>query len=441
MELIKVIRCHFKFIFILCACMSNWECKADTCKQLPFKFVSSEYDCSGSYCVVQDSSLQKGVYSIVQDSLVIPCIYEDVSILGKGYFDVTFRHKAINMHCLMDSLGHRYAEVCDYIKWDSPTIIKAMNLEDDGYYINITTKEQRKHTGPDAKDRYTIIKGFDGKTIAKYYCMESVRGDLVWINGIISSDFVPIVNETQNDIEVLDDNVIAYQGTGKNKKWGLWNIRANTKTPALFDDLKYCSDGLYSSLFPNGKWGVIDISGKTKISPLYDTPIEFNCGYAVVNRNGKQGVIRTNGSVAIDFAQQRLNYLGFGLYKKTRKDGVCICNGEGKSIISSIKNEDLYPNELHKGFVPYNYILNDKKCSCYYNSYGLRITDGKYQHVCCFDEQGYAMVKGYNGLWGVIDENMHEVVPCNYEQICCFSPFSHKIIYIKENKVYIDSLN
>lgn len=439
MELIKVVQCHFRIILILFCSLYIWGCHAEERKKLPFRFVSSEFNWSGSYCVVQDDSSRKGIYSMYQDSLIIPCEYEDISILGKGYFDATFKHKAINMHCLIDSLNHKYVEVCDYIKWDAPTIIKAMNLEDDGYYINIQTKEQRRHTAADTKNRLTIISGYQGRSISAYSSMDSFTGNTVlWKSGILNTNFEPIIKEITNDIYVLDDNVIAYRNT---KKWGLRNIRANTKTPTLFNDIKYCSDRLYSAQFYNGKWGAIDTVGKTIISPQYDKPFEFDCGYAIVMKNGKQGVIRINGTRSINFTSHKLVYLGFGLFEKIDNGNICICNGEGLVIINGLKGEDVYPNELYAGFIPYNYLRNGEKRSCYYTSEGKRIIDGKYKNVYCFDELGYALVLDYNDMYGMIDKNMNEVVPCNYEQICCYSPLSHTVMYIKNHILYQEHMD
>lgn len=416
---------------MICVC----NCKAGKYRELPYKFVSSGFDWSGTYCIVQDSSSFKGVYSIELDSLIIPFEYEEIEIMGKGYFDATFKNKAIDMHCLLDSLNHRLLEVCDYITFDAPTVVKAMGLEDFGYYINIKTKEKRLHTGVDTNDRLTTICGFNGKMTAKYYAWDSVVNNKVsYKHGIMNTCFEPQIDEVNYDIEVLDDDIIAFQNT-RNKRWGIRNIRTKVESPTLFTELEYCSDGLFSARYSTGKWGVVDSKGKSVIMPIYDAPIKFYSGYAIVKKNGKQGIIRSDGTVSVGLASQRFIHLGYGIFKRVEAGNISICNGEGKILINGLKSEDQYPNTLHSCYIPCNIIRNGEEQSWYYTFDGTKVLEGKYKHVCNFDGLGYAMVKSYDGLYGIIDKNMNEIVPCVYEQLCCYSPSSHTIIYIKNNKL------
>lgn len=126
----------------------------------------------------------------------------------------------------------------------------------------------------------------------------------------------------------------------------------------------------------DGKFGFSDLYGVFKIPPVYDWCSKFNGGVATVCAKGKYGFIdRENGIVLpFEFDEARL----FGTY-------VCVKVGE---FWRFLKMDGSSTNEIN------------------------------YQDIQIF-QSGYIAVK-INGRWGMLDENLNEIMICNYDVINYF---------------------
>jgi len=77
-----------------------------------------------------------------------------------------------------------------------------------------------------------------------------------------------------------------------------------------------------------GKWGVIDRRGRTILAMRYQSIYYADNGKFIVMLNGKQGVINQDGKVVIPIKYSFLSYLFKGLYQTSGK----VINEQGKSL-------------------------------------------------------------------------------------------------------------
>ena len=92
----------------------------------------------------------------------------------------------------------------------------------------------------------------------------------------------------------------------KNGKYGFINSRGEAITPLEYDfaddfppyrTTRYYDDGMLARVKKADKYGFIDRQGKYAVPLKYDAASPFNGDYAVVRRNGKEGLIGACGSM------------------------------------------------------------------------------------------------------------------------------------------------
>ena len=71
------------------------------------------------------------------------------------------------------------------------------------------------------------------------------------------------------------------------------------KIPFLFNDAWSFSEGLAAAKSKNDKWGYINKEGKSVIPFIYDCAFPFEGGYAIVELDGKRGIIKKDGKFVI----------------------------------------------------------------------------------------------------------------------------------------------
>ena len=117
-----------------------------------------------------------------------------------------------------------------------------------------------------------------------------------------------------------------------NGKWGFIDTLGNVIAPMIYEDAGYFSDGL-ACVKQAGKWGYINTSGEMVIpcefdDDHYSSRLDFNNGYAVINKDGKFVVIDKTGTIAFPFPingseLERLSCYGVAF----TKNGIVYANG------------------------------------------------------------------------------------------------------------------
>lgn len=181
---------------------------------------------------------------------------------------------------------------------------------------------------------------------------------------------------------------------------------------SINDDTSY-----YMPFFaPNGKVGFKDRrNGQTVIEAIYDFAQRFSEGLAVVVLNNKYGFIDVQGHVKIPFMYDNAYSFKEGLAVVENCDGdLGFINLSGKEVIPA---KYCRANSFNEGLALVGiFSINDNIDYTFINKRGNIVIDcSKYDEVCDFKE-GLAAVER-NNLWGFINQNGKEVIPCKYNNV------------------------
>ena len=98
-------------------------------------------------------------------------------------------------------------------------------------------------------------------------------------------------------ISAFEDGV-AIVGT-TDYKYGTMDTDGKIQLEAIYDYLSYDSSTEQYLFGVNEKYGLIDKDGRMVIEPTYDMLSFFMNGYAIFQEDGKQGLLNTEGKVAV----------------------------------------------------------------------------------------------------------------------------------------------
>lgn len=223
------------------------------------------------------------------------------------------------------------------------------------------------------------------------------------------------------------------------RKYGLINSAGDEVLPCIYDYIYNYRNGL-KKVKKDGKYGIIDQTGHEVISCVYDAlGSSFSDGLIYAKQNGKYGYINLKGETIIPFKYDHTHE--WDMYCDFSETGIAIVSVN--SPYSSVYRYGLVTKD-GKEIFPCRFsnqpriILKDQVCLID-NAGKLFIVypDGqyrslKYQYVGRI-KNGLAVVK-CNGLYGCVDENLNDVIPCIYENVGRCSQ-NHLFIVCK-NKYY-----
>lgn len=176
-------------------------------------------------------------------------------------------------------------------------------------------------------------------------------------------------------------------------------------------------EGNYVSVRINGKWGFIDRETSKFVVPCEYEEVSNYCeGFAVVKKDGRYGVVNTDGELITPCVFDKIfDYKnGFALAVREGKCGVLDSTGQLciPCRFDRLCDWDRWwlDGSIYNGLAMVK--LNGK--------YGLINLNGKQTSVS-FDEiksyyRGFAKVKK-NGKYGLVNANCELIVPCKYDEI------------------------
>ena len=214
-----------------------------------------------------------------------------------------------------------------------------------------------------------------------------------------------------------------------NRKYGVINRNGDEVLPCMYDYIGFFSKGL-NKVEKDDKWGVVDHNGNEIIPCVYDSlGSSFRDGHIYAKLNGKYGFINLKGEIIIPFKYDDIHDWSWVnnndyWYRYFSESGIAIVSvrSSGPSVykygLVTKDGKEIFPCSFSKR--PY-IILKDQVCLID-NKDRLFIVypDGQYRAL---KYQGVGRLKGglayvkYNDLYGYIDENLNEVIPCIYESV------------------------
>lgn len=232
--------------------------------------------------------------------------------------------------------------------------------------------------------------------------IEDFSDDVAWVKlgglwGLIDFQGNWMISPAQSGAGSFND------GIAKSTNLAYFIDKKGNKLVEFTDDRQEASEGLVSFVIVDPKtkkekWGFKNTSGKVIIQPQFDTVGKFVEGLAVVEKNGKLGMINKQNKLVVPYKY---------FYISDMKDGVAI-----------VSNDRYY-----KGLIDKN---------------GKEIVKPQYDDMFTF-EYGRAVVKK-NGKYGYIDKSGKVKIKIEYMDAFSFTPNSGGVAIVadKSNEFVID---
>lgn len=129
----------------------------------------------------------------------------------------------------------------------------------------------------------------------------------------------------------------------ENGRWGLKDKKGKILVEAVYDEFYgFDEEENTAVVVKNGKYGYIHKSGKIVVQPVYTDAYGFTGGYAVVESDGKCGLIQPNGKIKLPLHYDYLSALmPWGSYWTAQLNGnYGVINANGEVILPfDYKNE------------------------------------------------------------------------------------------------------
>lgn len=287
---------------------------------------------------------------------------------------------------------------------------------------------------------YDDIQLFDGRSIVGY------RDDgCAFLNNNGGEDlFLSQYKYSEGFINSFA--IVSTVYSSRDRKYGLINSAGDEVLPCIYDYIYNYRNGL-KEVKKDGKYGIIDQTGHEVIPCVYDSlGSSFSDGLIYAKLNGKYGFINLKGEIIIPFKYDDIHDWSWVnnndyRYRYFSESGIARVSvrSSGPSVhkygLVTKDGKEIFPCV----FLRYpKIILKDQVCLIdYKDRLFIVYPDGQYRALKYQDvgrlKGGLAYVK-YNGMYGYVDENFNEVIPCIYEHVERCSQ-NHLFIVCK-NKYY-----
>ena len=383
------------------------------------------------YVIVRDSDEKCAIFSLRKECFISDFVYDDVEIIGHGYFMTDIKDKLPSGMCLTDSLGNDLTKRGEYNNFffASDLIITGYGRECQCYY-NI--KSGQFVDICQINQNYLLsMDGYDYSNCCSFYDWDTRKC------GLIDADNRIVVEPNYRDIRTPVDGLIAAcdEVTGK---WGIINSKGKSLIPFEYNDVYISSVDCFTFQDLKGKWGVCDMNNRCIIEPIYNSAVLFKDGTAIVEKGEKKGLIDVQGKLIVPIKFSDIIYLGSGFFMCKDSDShISMFNSNGIRLFEDVSLTEEEKGDLRQenGYIAINYISDKKNDIAYYDSSGNSYVSNKYKKIERFNN-GFARVLSNNNKWGIIDTNFHEVVPCRYDWIYRYLPDERILVYGKQGNNY-----
>ena len=192
-------------------------------------------------------------------------------------------------------------------------------------------------------------------------------------------------------------------------KWGFVNEKGKTKIKMKYDRVEPFSQGL-SCVKSDGLYGYINEEGNLVTGIMYETASSYfrtatDQVLTCCKKEGMYGLLRSDGSVYIDFQYTDLRIVNYAYALATDKSGKV-----NVIILEARPSSTAYDEVSFVGGT--DYAIAKSGNTFFIDRKGKEVKD------LCFDDaedmEGGLVLVRKNGKYGVLDKNLHMIVPCNY---------------------------
>ena len=405
-------------------------------------------DCTYYDIVIDESGLaivvrrgKKGVIN-KKGEFIIDCIYDNIGIGDEDYYeDGLIRVEQGEKVGLVNDKGKIILD-CTYDK--------IHDFDEDGYALI----EKNEKYGVVSKDALVFPCVSEDDEI--YAGCGLVRKEQKGKMGLVNSSGENVVPYVYDDIHDFDNGFAVVE---KGEKYGVINCAGKVIAPCEFSragivdglilieqDGKFAiinSDGVATPFIfdiidnsdyywaiksiwhrgeghigvrINGKWGFIDRESSTFVVPCEYEEVSNYCeGFAVVKKDGRYGVVNTDGELITPCVFDKIfDY----------KNGFALAVREGKRGVLDSTGQLCIPCRFDR-LCDWGSLLSN---GCIYNGLAKVMQNGKYglinlngkQTSVSFDEigsyYGFAKVEK-NGKYGLVNTDCELIVPCKYDDV------------------------
>jgi hypothetical protein len=209
------------------------------------------------------------------------------------------------------------------------------------------------------------------------------------------------------------------------KLWGLANEKGEILVKPKYDYIDFSHGEPNPNLFPvfdKGKWGVIDSEGK-EIIPIQFWRVNIFPNVIIVGDTpeDKSALYSTSGRLLLPAEFDAIDYVK--PYQEKWQNLLLIYQKGKVGIYDIVQEKILLPLEYEIQSISVSNsdagvfaLAKDGKLALF-DTKGKQVSDFKYQEYGggTIRSEGYAKVQDLNGLWGIVDKNGKELVPCKYK--------------------------
>ena len=256
--------------------------------------------------------------------------------------------------------------------------------------------------------------------------------------GLIDKEGKTVLPCKYNEVLWWSEN--GYIAVKNNNLTGIVDTGNNIIIPFEYSTLYLCNKYCFkdknvliakkSDEHENPKWGVIDMNNTILI------PFTFsNIGYIaepgsfMVKNNGKYGIANIDSGIIIPAE--------YGCIEYSNILKCYILSQNSKNGIADIEGKTILPVDFDR------YYIGEHR-AIFYNEHVIVLIDDNgmtqilpYDRIC---QMGYNYFVRKNGLWGMIDRDFHETVPCKCNATFIRIPFESTYVYTISEKTPIGDL-
>ena len=227
------------------------------------------------YILTKDD--KEGIFQ-VSTKTVIPPLYQRIVSIEKEYIVVEI---PVLGKCKIDFKGKCFVYHNDQVKYLPDWCLGGLDYEDDICYAISNT------------GKWGIVN-IDGKTICNPIYDKLVKRE----NNLI---YTESNNSTKDD-------------SWKHEIYGLFDIETQVAIPAEYAEYPKKDSNFYLICKCFKKYGAIDIKGEVVVSPKYSS-VKWLDGYFQIFKDGKCGLVKSDGTILQEPAYSNIEIVGPGLLK------------------------------------------------------------------------------------------------------------------------------
>jgi hypothetical protein len=200
---------------------------------------------------------------------------------------------------------------------------------------------------------------------------------------------------------------------GNNQKFGMVNSDGDTIAPFKYTHISAVPGSAHYMAYSNGKEGLLDSTGRECVPPVYDNLKFYDDDFIAVKKDGLYGFMDGNYQLTVAYQYEKVKDANKG-FVVIRKDGYYgVVDRKGKEVIPPILDNEIDMERLMQSGI--QAVLSQSLHGVIDSSMKF-IAKPIYQEYVRILADNKMLVRS-NGLYGILDREGNEIIPCKYQGI------------------------